>query len=185
MEIDINQKKISIGDKYQIFTNGQQTHAASRELFKLLPVINLFENGCVKARMTIKKRFSGFKAKYDIARWDNCILEFRTISFWKLHYQCHNGSDTYDIYGHRGRKYSILKNSNQVAYWDKKAVTWFAGDNYKIIADKDGDVDLFIAFCLIIDNFASDDREGNTVKVNYGNIGFWAKKFDKSWCPKN
>ncbi|MCX6236109.1 MAG: hypothetical protein NTY07_00900 [Bacteroidia bacterium] len=184
MEIDINQKKISIGDKYQIFINGQQTHVASKELFKLLPVIDLFEIGTVKAKLKINKRFSGIKAKYDITRWDSNIIEFRTISFWKLHYQCHNGSDTYDIYGHKGRKYSIFKNNSQVAFWDKQSVTWFAGDNYKIIADKECDVDLLIAFCLIIDNFASDDREGNTVTVNYGNIGFWARKFDKNWLPK-
>ena len=44
MEININQKKISIGDKYQVFIDGQPTHKASREIFKLFAVINLFEN---------------------------------------------------------------------------------------------------------------------------------------------
>ncbi len=36
MEIDINQKKISIGDKYQIFIDGQQRYSASRQLLQLL-----------------------------------------------------------------------------------------------------------------------------------------------------
>ncbi len=185
MEIDINQKKISIGDKYQIFTDGQQTHSATRALLQLLPEINLFENNFGgRARMTINKRLSWFKAKYDITRWDNNVLEFRTKSYWKLYYQCQCGVDTYDIYGHRGRKYSIYKNDKQVAWWDKKAVTWFAGDNYKIVADKDCNVSLIISFCLIVDNFSSNDHDGNTVTYDFGNIGFQAKKFDESWQPK-
>jgi uncharacterized protein YxjI len=185
MEIDINQKKISIGDKYQIFTDGQQTHNATRALLQLLPEINLFEISFGdRSRMTINKRLSWFKAKYDITRWDNNVLKFRTKSYWKLYYQCQCGSDIYDIYGHRGRKYSIYRNAVQVAWWDKKAVTWFAGDNYKIIADKDCDVNLIISFCLIIDNFSSDDHDGNTVTYDIGNIGFQAKIFDESWQPK-
>ena len=184
MEIDVNQKKISIGDKYQIYTDRQQTHFATRQLLQLLPEINLFENSGGRPRMIITKRLSWFKAKYDITRWDNNILNFRTKSIWKLHYQCQSGPDLYDIYGHRGRKYSVYKNDVQVAYWDKKAVTWFAGDNYKIIADRDCDKDLILSFCLIVDNFSSDSNDGNTVTYDLGNIGFQAKKFDETWHPK-
>ena len=185
MEIDINQKKISIGDKYQIFTDGQQTHFATRGLLQLLAEINLFEKNTVdKARMTINKRFTLFKAKYDITRLDNNILNFRTKSYWKSYYQCQCGDDTYDIFGHRGRKYSIYKNNIQVGWWDKKAVTWFAGDNYKIIADKDCDVNLIISFCLIVDNFSRNNHDGNAVTYDFGNIGFQAKKFDETWQPK-
>jgi uncharacterized protein YxjI len=184
MEIDINQKKISIGDKYQIFTDGQLTHYATRELFNLLPVVNLFENNYGIPRMTINKRLSWFKAMYDITQRDNYDIKFRTNSFWKLHYNCQVGNDTYDIYGHRGRKYSIYKNNIQVAWWDKKAVSWFAGDNYKIIADKDCDYNLLISFCLIIDNFSSDDHDSTALNIDLGNIGFQAKKFDINWKPK-
>jgi len=184
MEIDINQKKISIGDKYKIFIDGKPSYNASRQLFKLLPVINLFDNDGNGPKMTINKRFSWFKAKYDITRRDNNILEFRTKSYWKNYYQCQVGADVYDIYGHRGRKYSIYKNYNQVAWWDKKPVSWFAGDNYKIIADKDCDPELIISFCLTVDNFSSDDHDGNTVTFNLGNIGPQVKKFDTTWQAK-
>ncbi|HET6996515.1 MAG TPA: hypothetical protein VFI06_16080 [Chitinophagaceae bacterium] len=184
MEIDINQKKISVGDKYKIFIDGQQTHYASRKLWRLMPEINLFDNDHDKPRMIINKRLSWFRAKYDITRWNEKVLEFRTKSYWKHHYQCQSGSDTYDVYGHRGRKYSIYKNDVQIAWWDKRAVTWFAGDNYKITADKDCDVDLIISFCLVVDNFSSDDHNGNAVTLNVGNIGFQVKKFDENWLPK-
>lgn len=184
MEIDINQKKISIGDKYQIFTNGQLTYTAVRELFNLLPVVNLFRINEGRVRMTIRKRLTWFIAKYDIVRWDNNILEFRTKSFWKLNYRCQCGNDQYDIYGHTGRKYSIYKNNIQIAYWTKEAVSWFAGDNYKIVADYDCDQDLLISFCLIVDNFRSDDHDSNTVNIDLGNIGLFARKFDHTWQPK-
>jgi len=185
MEIDINQKKISVGDKYKIFTDGQHTHNATKDFLQLLPEINLFDNNAGLARITINKRFSWFKAKYEITtRRDNNILPFTTKSYWKLHYQCQCGTTHYDIYGHRGLKYSIYKNDIQIAWWGKKAVTWFAGDNYKIIADKDCDIELIVSFCLIIDNFSSNDEKGDTVKYDLGNIGFQAKKFDYNWVQK-
>jgi uncharacterized protein YxjI len=184
MEIDINQAKISIGDKYKVFIDGQQTHAASRQLFSFLPVVHLYAFGDEQPRMTIAKKLSLLKAKYDITRWDNDRIEFRTISFWKPQYQCQVGADTYMIYGHTGRKYSIFKNDVQIAWWDKAAVSWFAGDNYKIIADKDVDVDLVISLCLVIDNFSSDSHDGNLFTINLGNIGFQVRKFDPTWQPK-
>jgi uncharacterized protein YxjI len=182
MEIDINQKKISIGDKYQIFTDGKQTHYASTKLFRQLAEINLFENSSSRPKYLIKKRWAFFNTSFDLISWDNNVLEFRTKSFWKNHYLCQVGQDLFEIYGHRGRKYSVYKNDKQVAWWDKEAVAWFNGDNYKIIADKDCDHELIISFCLIIDNTQSND--GNTLTIDIGNIGPQAKKFDTNWQPK-
>jgi uncharacterized protein YxjI len=184
MEIDNNQKKISLGDKYQIFTDGQQTHVASRQILQLLPEINLFKTGGERPRMTINKRMSFLSAKYDITRWDNNVLEFRTVSFWKSYYRCQCGPDNYEIFGHRGRKYSIFKNDQQVAWWDKNAVAWFAGDNYKILANRDCDIELIIDFCLTIDNFYNDNHDGKLLTIDIGQIGPQAKKFDDNWQPK-
>lgn len=184
MEIDINQQKISIGDKYKIFVDGQETYQASQRLFRWLPELDLFKIGDEGTRMKIKKRLSWLRPRYDITRGGYDVLQFRTISIWKPRFECQAGADSYAIYGHRGRKYSIFKNDTQVAWWDKKAVTWFAGDNYKIIADRDSDIDLIISFCLIIDNCRSNNHEGNTVTIDFGNLGFQQKKFDESWQPK-
>jgi hypothetical protein len=78
VRIDINQKKITIGDKYQIFTDGQHTHLAAAELFKFLSVINLFDNESSRPRLTINKLWSWVKPKYDIKLYDNNNLEFRS-----------------------------------------------------------------------------------------------------------
>jgi hypothetical protein len=110
-------------------------------------------------------------------------LEFRTKSVWKNHFQCQYGSENFDIYGHKGRKFSVYKNDRQVAWWDKQAVSWFEGDNYKLIADVDSDYELIMAFCLIIDNHLSNSNEGNTVTFDLGNIGPQAKAFDSTWLP--
>ena len=64
MEININQKKISIGDKYQIFIDGNAAYTASTELFKLFAVIKLFEITGARHILTINKRQGFFKAKY-------------------------------------------------------------------------------------------------------------------------
>ena len=184
MEIDINQKKISIGDKYQVFIDGIQTHRAAAKIFRIFAEINLFDLNSDFAETTIKRRFAIFVARYDIAKKDGNVYQLITKSFWKGHLQCVWAGDVYDIYAHRGRKYSVYKNDRQVAWWDKEAVTWFNGDNYKIIADKDCDKLLIISFCLAVDNYASNDKEKNTVNFNIGRIGPQAMKFDSTWQPK-
>jgi uncharacterized protein YxjI len=185
VRIDINQKKITIGDKYQVFTDGQHTHSAAAELLKFLSVINLFDNESSRPRLTINKLWSWVKPKYDIKLYDNNNLEFRSQSFWKLHYQCQNGVDIFDIYGHSGRKYSVYKNDKQIACWDKQAVSWFNGDNYTIIADSDADYELIIAFFLIIDNQYNNNDNSNTVTFDFGNIGGQVRKFNTDWKPND
>ena len=184
MIIDINQKKISIGDKYHVFMNGQQTHNASAKLFRLFAEINLFELPSEKPVMTIKKKFAFFTARYDITRWDGKTVEFKTYSFWKGHFRCLNGPDLYDIYKHVGRKCSIYKNNVQVAWWDKQAVTWFNGDNYTITADNDCDKNFLISLCITMDNYSSNDSEKGTINFDFGRIGPQAKKFNPDWKPK-
>ena len=184
MEININQKKIAIGDKYQIFTDGVHTHKAAAKIFRIFAEINLFDLNSDFPLMIIKRRFAFFAAKFDITRKDGAAYELATKSFWKGHLQCICGQDLYDIYAHRGRKYSVYKNDRQVAWWNKDSVTWFAGDNYKITADKDCDKLLIISFCLAVDNYASNDKNKGAVNINIGRIGPQARKFDPSWQPK-
>lgn len=183
MRIDINQKKISVRSKYTIFLNVKESFMASKDLFTWLSVINLFSIEENKTILSMKQKWSWFKTTYKI-EYGNELLDFTTISFWKLHYQCKHQNDKYDIYGHRGRKYSIYKNDTQIAFWDKEAVSWFAGDNYIIVADDDADHQLLIGFCLILDNANSNDKDGATVRYDFGNLGWQAKEFNPNWIAK-
>jgi len=184
MRIDINQKKIAIGDKYAVFIDGQHAYKASNELFRLLSVINLFKDAETTARLTISKQWFFFKPKYTISLQNQGVVEFRADSWWEMHYRCHCSPDMYDIYGHRGRKFSVYRNNRQVAWWEKNAVSWFEGDNYVITADNDCHVELIIAFCLIIDNHKSKRHGDNAVSYDIGNIGGQVKPFDPYWQPK-
>jgi hypothetical protein len=132
--------------------------------------------------LTIKRRFAFFLAKYTITLSDGATLLFQTKSFWKGHYRCDHGGDRYDIYRHTGRKCSIYCNYRQIAWLDKKAVTWFNGDNYTIVADRNCNKELVIAFCLILDNYKSDGNK-RTLNIDIGRLGPQAKKFDKYWVP--
>jgi hypothetical protein len=184
MEIDINQKTISIGDKYSIFIDGQQEYFASLKLFTLLPEISLFKANTTEPVLVIEKKFMPFKASFNITIPHLGILEFTTTSVWKSQFQCINGKDTYGIYANKGTKFSIYKNDVQVAYWNHEAVSWFDGDNYRIYADSDCNKELMIAFCLILDNFENNDRGKGALNIDVGNIAWGLKKFDESWQPK-
>ena len=186
MEIEILKKGTTPNELYQISIDSHITHTAIKLASDLPAEINLFEsnNAFTKPRLTISRKPAWFAAKYDIKPWDNDIIEFRTKSVWKTYYQCQCGTDTYDIYGHRRRKYSIYKNNRQIAWWDKGVVSEFKGDNYRIIADKRVDYDLLISFCLIINDFTSPRADENYAYLDIGNIGPQEKKFDKNWSPK-
>ncbi len=185
MQIDIIKKNISIGDKYSVLVNGIQSYFASKALFQLLAEISLTKEKGGEAILVINRKFTPFKATYTIQLGESEILDFKTISYWRLAYQCVCGADTYDIYGNRGLKYSIYKNDVQVAYFTEASVTTFKGDSYTLYADDECNKELLIAFCLIVDNYANNDNSKSTININIGNIGiFGLKKFDKDWKPK-
>lgn len=183
MRIDINQKKISLGDKYRIFVDGQPAYVASAELFRLLSVINLVKNGETKPCLTIRKQWFFLKPKYQIVVPGHETTEFRAESAWKLHYRCHFSPDLYHVYGHRGRKHSVYRNDTQIAWWDKEAVTWFDGDNYTIHADRDCNAELVIAFCLILDNHRHKGH-GDAMSIDFGNFFGVVKPFNERWTPR-
>jgi len=85
MEIEILKKGTTSNELYQISIDGHITHTAIKLASDLPAEINLFEsnNTLNKPRLTITRKPAWFAAKYDIKRWDNDIIEFRTKSVWK------------------------------------------------------------------------------------------------------
>ena len=183
MIIDINQAKIALADKYRISINDSPVYRAARKLFRILPEVDLFFQDENEPRLTIKKRLSFFKPTYDIFVGSG-VYRFTTRNFWKHVYLCTIANDQYAIYAHRGRKYSIFCNDRQVAWWDKEPVSIMAGDQYRITADDDADAAVLIAFCLIIDNYRSDEHDDKLVNYDVGNL-LQAKKFDPYWQPRS
>ena len=181
MEIDINQQVTAVGDKYKVFIEGQQTYSVSTTLGG---IISLYELHNDRPKMTMDRLFYVFKPAFDLTRSDGSVLYFRTPSFWNLFYECWVDSDYYTIYEHRGRKCSVFKNGGQVAWWDKKAVAWFAGDNHKIIVDADADKVLLITFCLVVDYIKGNSHHWHFINIDLGNLISRGRKFDHGWQPK-
>ncbi len=183
MEININQKKIAIGDKYKIFEGTKETHYASAKIWRWMPELHLKRVDETAPRFILKKKWSWLRTTYEMTRHDRNVFYFKTVSIWKAHYECRVGSDLYEIFTHRGLKHSIYKNNVQVGWWTQDKVTWFAGDNYVLTADDDCDAELLMSFCLVLDS-ASDKEKDGAVKFNLGHIGPQAKKFNPDWKPK-
>jgi len=183
MRIDINQKKIAFGNKFTIVRNGETILRAASKLFRILSVTELFQLNSELPWGTIRRRLAFFNAKYDIEIMNQPTFHFNTISWWKNHHQCKAGNNTYDVYGHRGRKYSIFKNGEQIAYFNKEAVTFFEGDNYMLQTNDDADHFLLVCIVLTIDNYRSNNKNDSAINIDIGHI-FQAKKFDQSWQPK-
>jgi uncharacterized protein YxjI len=183
VEIDINQRKLSIGFKYDIFRRGEQILSGKSELFQLLTHINLFQGDGGAPLLSLVQRLSLFRTSYDIQFPTGSISQFRTVSFWKGHYRCRYGKDLYDIFSHLGRKHSVYKNCIQVGWWDQEAVTWFNGDNYKLLANDNEHLELLVAFILILDDAKSNEGDRGMFSFNFGHIGPQARKFNPQWQP--
>ncbi|NIK92847.1 hypothetical protein GZ212_11845 [Mangrovimonas sp. CR14] len=184
MTIDINQHKIAISDKYNIYVDNELTYKSRTKLFRFFLSEIILSNFQDRQIATIERKFDWLKAKYIFSGHDVGDWTFRTIRIWKMHYKCQIGKDSYDIYGHKGRKVSIFKNDQQIAWFDKSAVSWFEGDNYHLIANDNCNPILLTSFVLIWDNFFNNDSENSTVTYDFGNIGPEARKFDRNWRPK-
>jgi hypothetical protein len=183
MKIDINQHKIAIGDKYNIYVDNELSYKARTKLFRFFLSEIILSDVQDRQIATIERKFNWLKTKYIISGLDKFDWTFKTKKIWKMHYQCHVGDDTYDIYGHKGRKVSIFKNDQQIGWFDKSAVAWFEGDNYQLLANDNCNPALLTCFVLIWDNFFSNGSEDSTVTYDFGNIGPEARKFDRNWRP--
>ncbi|MGE8381529.1 MAG: hypothetical protein ACN6PN_24405, partial [Sphingobacterium sp.] len=84
---------------------------------------------------------------------------------------------------HRGRKCSIYKDHDQIAWWQKGVITWLEGDTYRITSNENADIDLLISFCLILDNYSSGNKGEDVLTINLGYMGLQAKRFNREWVP--
>ncbi len=183
MHIEIKQHEISLGAKYDIFIGGGLAYTAASQFFTLFREIRLFRGNSDNFALSITKYWSALYIKYGISRDTGETTEFGTVSYIKSHFRCKSGVDMYDIYGNTGRKHSIYKNNVQVAAWQKAAMTFMAGDTYSMLADNDADIELLIAFCLIMDDAKS--RKGGMFKFNFGTLPFFtARSYNPNWRPK-
>lgn len=180
MRIEIKQHVISIGSQYKIYLDHKEQFYAETDFFSK-SIINVYELNSIEKRLIIYKSLYFTYPKYKIELPSGERYKFRTKNFWKTQFQFIKDGDVYDLYCHKERKVSIYKNDIQIAYWEKEAMSYLAGDYYEIISDKNCSHDLIISFCLILDNILS--KGGFIFNIDFGILFHEVKKFNMNWKP--
>jgi hypothetical protein len=120
--------------------------------------------------------------KFAVIMADGAEYRLRMDGVQALRYFCEKGGNNYEIYQHKDRKYSIYKNGNQTAYWDKAEVAVFGADKYSLIADSHSDIELFLGMLLTF-HIVDGSSKQSVYSKDRGNI--WEKRaFDTNWKPK-
>ena len=181
MEIDIVQHPVRIGDKYSIFIDNKEKYKGVSKIFVLLSEISLYRLKNVQPRLVIKRDSLLFFLDYKIIRGDKTYI-FNSPTIGRIYYVCNIENDKYEIFGHWKNRFSIFKNGKQIAFWKMGLVTFAASDVYMVKMNDNEDLELIIAFVLIIDNFFFNNR-GQLISLNFGPLGFPKRKFDELWTP--
>ena len=192
MKLNIEKRSASIGYDYEVTQNNENIFTAVSEKFLGFLNIKVWSNNWREQIVKIKnKRFTLLKPRYRIY-YQNRKLDFRTISWYKRHFQFEYNESVYEIYGHHKTwKYSVYLNSNQIAWWDKKTKISQGPDLFEIDMNDNCNKELIVSFCLILDNLIEicigergDLFHGDgTVSLGFNKFGE-IKAFDKSWTPK-
>ncbi|WP_434979131.1 hypothetical protein [Daejeonia sp. YH14] len=186
MEILINQKSVSLTDEYQIIVDNNPKFYAISEPLKKSAKINVYNLHDKKLIAKIAKQNFGIRANYliqDLER--NKIYSFEEINNIKLILKCQIGDDLFQLYGHNRNKYSIFKNQNQIAYWEKNNFILGEKDFYKIIANNDENPLNLASFCICVDNAKNNfQNELSLFNFDIGFKGNLLRKFDSEWKPK-
>ena len=111
-------------------------------------------------------------------------LKFRPKNYFKNHFYCNWDNDFYEIFAHKGLKYSIFKNGEQIAGISQDRWTSFKEDGFRLECNNDVEKELLIAFTIIIDHIYSKNVGFVYGLFNY-NVGVVneVKPFDEDWKP--
>lgn len=182
MNIEVRQQKLAIGDKYEVFIDGNLKYKVKSTLLKLflseLQVLDLSDNRVG----VIKQRFDWFKLKYSINLYYLLPFEINTKRIFAMEYEATISNDTYLITRHAGLKISVFKNGTQIASASKNHFTWFEGDIFTMEVESHIDPLIMISIILCIDNFYyNDNNRDGMFTLDFGNLGIFSKKNNSKW----
>ncbi len=185
MIVSIKQNKFNWTDRFSIHTEGNLSYQIKRRRIRFLRfetiLIDSIGNKIFSISSKKKKLFRSYE--FQIVSNNGEIVNYFTVSAWNSHDRCVANQHTYDVYGHKGRKYSIFKNDSQVAFFEKSPMSFFEGDTYKLVADDDCELPLLICL-VIIHDLKSGNNSGNILTFDFGNVANGSKVFDRNWRPK-
>jgi len=185
MNIEVRQQKLAVGDRYEVFIDGDLKYYVISSLFKIffseLQIFDLSENRVA----LIEQKFDWFKLKYKVNIYYLSAFEINTKRIFAMEYEAKISNDTYLITRHAGLKISVFKNGTQIARASKNYFTWFEGDIYNMEAENNADPLILISFIITIDNFFYNNKANKGIfDLKFGNLGIFSNKFDNDWKPK-
>lgn len=190
MKITIEKRNASIGYDFLVLENAVPILSAVSEKLFIFYKISMWNISDNKRSITIKnKKLNFFFRPGYWVYYKGEKFEFKTISYYKRHFQLELNDELYEIYGHhRSWKYSVFKNNEQVAWWDKQTQKHQGPDVFNLEMNDDFSIELITSFCLILDDhidmgmtyrgdFFNTDLSMNLDYKMYGEI----KSFDENW----
>jgi uncharacterized protein YxjI len=178
VEISIRERKFSWRTTFEI-TAGAESYLARHEFYFFRKSFTVEAEGRGQQARVAKTDF--FRTRYEFAFADGRMGRFGCEKLWRGVYVCECGAETYRLYRHRGRRWSIFRDGRQIAACTKNLVVFAKGNNYRIRADHDADA--MVLVCMMI-SLAPHDNDNQGINLDLGNLGPEERPFDESWEPR-
>ncbi len=180
MNVTIQERKFSFRSEYDISAPGSNWYAR-KIMFSFGKKLQLqTEDGKVLA--LLRSRFSLLRAKFDFELSDGRIYHFRCEKIWKGVFVCEGAGQRFRLYEHKGLRYSIFQDDQQIAAFTKNRLVIGKGNEYDVQMNQDADLVIVVCIVLTI-NTSEDDDDRSSVTFDFGNIGPEERPFDESWEP--
>lgn len=152
MKLYINQRVFSIGDKYDVYNEDNETVLqVEGEIFTIgakIHILDTFGNEVYYIRQKIKL----FLAEYEIYSGDSLLANvIQEFSFFNKNINIESVYGSYRIEGDLfGMDFDIIKDGKLFGSVSKK---WFSfGDSYELYIPDDAEYSFFAALVIAIDN---------------------------------
>ncbi|MGH7971994.1 MAG: hypothetical protein ACREIC_25055, partial [Limisphaerales bacterium] len=146
MNAIIEEQRNSVVSEYNISTPVGNFHGR-KKLFSLLGRL-ILESESGDPLVEIDGEFSPVRSRHEFRFADGRAYRFECQKLWKRVFTCAGNGQTYLFYEHRGLRFSIFQDEQQIAAIVKNRVVWGNGNRYDIRLDSDAD--LLVVLCMVL-----------------------------------
>jgi hypothetical protein len=180
MDVVIQERKFAFATEYDISGAGHNLRA--RKEFLSFPA--RIQVGLASERMvTLQGRFSLIRRKYNFHFADGRDYAFQCEKIRKGVYVCKRGQEAYRLYQHRGLKYSVFRNEEQIAAVTRNRFVAVGGSRFDIRMNRDADLAMVVSMVLAMNTSDGNDHFDASTAIEHERRGSEDKKFDAAWQP--
>jgi hypothetical protein len=182
LDVSIQEKSFSFGVGYSIETP-ETTLQAHKKIFSLLPHITL-QSAYASTIATITG-WSLLLTSFTIELGGSGIYKYHTEKLWKGVDICEGDGGPFHLYAHKGVRYSIFQNDDQIATFSRNRLIIGNGRNFDLRVNSDVNLPLIISMVLCQNTEDGDDETNDTVTYDFGQLGPEDRRFDEAWRPND